>query len=70
MKVPVVLVLNKIDLVAKPQLLPLIEEAQSWHAFAAIVPVSAATGDGVEHLERVLLEQLPEGGADLSRTTT
>ena len=59
-KVPVVLALNKVDLVAKPRLLPLMAEAQSWHAFAAIVPVSAATGDGVEHLERVLLEQLPE----------
>jgi GTP-binding protein Era len=59
-KVPVVLALNKIDLVSKPRLLPLMAEAQSWHAFSAIVPVSAATGEGVEHLERVLLEQLPE----------
>jgi GTP-binding protein Era len=59
-KVPVVLTLNKIDLVSKPRLLPLMAEAQSWHAFSAIVPVSASTGEGVEHLERVLLEQLPE----------
>ena len=59
-KVPVVLALNKVDLVSKPRLLPLMAEAQSWHAFSAIVPVSAATGDGVEHLERVLLEKLPE----------
>ena len=59
-KVPVVLALNKIDLVSKPRLLPLMAEAQSWHAFSAIVPVSASTGEGVEHLERVLLEQLPE----------
>jgi GTPase len=58
---PAVLVLNKIDLVAKAKLLPLIEQAQRWHDFAAIVPVSAATGDGVDRLERVLLEQLPEG---------
>jgi GTP-binding protein Era len=50
-KVPVVLALNKVDLVSKPRLLPLMAEAQSWHAFSAIVPVSAATGDGVEHLE-------------------
>jgi GTP-binding protein Era len=59
-KVPIILVLNKIDLVAKARLLPLIERAQAWHAFAAIVPVSAATGDGVDRLEQVLLEQLPE----------
>ena len=61
LKTPVVLVLNKIDLVPKNQLLPLMEGAQRWHDFAAIVPVSATTGDGVERLERVLLEQMPEG---------
>jgi GTP-binding protein Era len=60
-KQPVVLVLNKIDLVAKSALLPLTARAAAWHDFAAIVPVSAATGDGVERLERVLLEHLPEG---------
>jgi GTP-binding protein Era len=60
-KTPVVLVLNKIDLVAKAKLLPLMEHASKWHDFAAIVPLSAATGDGVERLEKVLLEQLPEG---------
>ena len=60
LKTPVVLVLNKIDLVAKSKLLPLIEKAQRWHAFASIVPVSATTGDGVDRLEQVFLEQLPE----------
>jgi GTP-binding protein Era len=60
-KTPVILVLNKIDLVAKARLLPLMERVSKWHDFAAIVPVSAATGDGVERLEKVLLEQLPEG---------
>ncbi|HET7219780.1 MAG TPA: GTPase Era [Vicinamibacterales bacterium] len=59
-RAPVVLVLNKIDLIAKATLLPLIERARNWHDFAAIVPVSAATGDGVERLERVLLEHMPE----------
>ena len=59
-KVPVVLVLNKIDLVSKAKLLPLMEQAQKWHDFAAIVPVSAETGDGVDHLEQVILEKLPE----------
>ena len=57
---PVVLVLNKIDLVSKKNLLPLMETAQKWHDFAAIVPVSAETGDGVDRLEQVLLENLPE----------
>jgi GTPase len=60
-KRPVVLALNKIDLVAKAKLLPLMEQASTWHDFAAIVPVSATTGDGIERLEKVLLEHLPEG---------
>jgi GTP-binding protein Era len=60
-KAPVILVLNKIDVVAKARLLPLIDQARRWHDFAAIVPVSAHTGDGVERLERVLLDQMPEG---------
>jgi GTP-binding protein Era len=59
--VPVLLVLNKVDLVAKARLLPLIEAVQKWHEFTAIVPVSAATGDGVDRLERLMLEHMPDG---------
>ncbi len=61
--IPVVLVLNKIDLVAKAKLLPVIDQLRQWREFAGIVPVSAATGDGVDALERVLLEKMPEGPA-------
>ena len=61
--VPVVLVLNKIDLVPKTALLPVIEQMRQWHAFADIVPVSAATGDGIEALEALLLRKMPEGDA-------
>ena len=61
LKTPAVLVLNKIDLISKSRLLPLMGQVQRWHDFAAIVPVSATTGDGVEHLEGVLLDQMPEG---------
>jgi GTP-binding protein Era len=60
-RVPVILILNKIDLVAKPKLLPLIDQARRWHDFAEIVPVSAATGDGIERLEELFLQYLPEG---------
>jgi GTP-binding protein Era len=60
-KTPVILALNKIDLFAKAKLLPLLERVQRWHDFVAMVPVSATTGDGLERLERVILEQLPEG---------
>ena len=59
---PVVLILNKIDLVAKPRLLPLIDWYRRQRDFAAFVPVSAATGDGVDILEREIVERLPAGG--------
>jgi GTPase len=60
---PVLLILNKIDLVAKRKLLPIIDEWQHVREFAAIVPVSAMTGDGVEALEQAVLDHLPEGEA-------
>ncbi len=59
--VPVVLILNKIDLVSKPGLLPMIAAAQAAFPFEEIVPLSAVDGTNVERLERVLLEHLPEG---------
>ena len=59
-KRPVVLVLNKLDLVQKNELLPLMDSLRRWHDFAAMVPVSAETGENIERLEQVLLEQLPE----------
>ena len=59
--IPVVLALNKIDLIAKPKLLPLIDQMRRWHDFAEIVPISAATGEGLATLESSLLARLPEG---------
>jgi len=58
---PVVLVLNKIDLVGKNRLPPLIDQLRAWRDFTGIVPISASTGDGVEALERELLAHLPDG---------
>ena len=58
---PVFLILNKIDLVSKPSLLPVIERCRTAYAFAEIVPVSALTGDNVDRLERLFLDYLPEG---------
>jgi GTP-binding protein Era len=59
--VPVLLALNKVDLAPKASLLPLIDRLRAWREFADIVPMSAATGDGVETLERLLLDRMPEG---------
>ena len=60
-KTPVVLVLNKIDLVKKSRLLPIMDGYWQEQRFAEIVPVSASTGENVERLERVLIDRLPEG---------
>jgi GTP-binding protein Era len=60
-KAPVFLVLNKIDLIKKVRLLPLMQQYSQLATFAEIVPVSAATGDNVDRLERALLDRLPEG---------
>jgi GTP-binding protein Era len=58
---PAVLALNKVDAMAKPALLPLIDWYRQQHPFADIVPISALTGDGVDRLERAVLDRLPEG---------
>ena len=58
---PVILVLNKVDLIAKQKLLPLIDHYRQEHAFVEIVPVSAADGTNVEVLEGLFLQHLPEG---------
>jgi GTP-binding protein Era len=58
---PVILGINKIDKVARPLLLPLIDEARGLHPFREIVPLSALTGDGVPVLLGVIRDLLPEG---------
>ena len=57
----VVLLLNKIDLIAKPALLPLIESVTKEGQFADIVPVSALSGDGVGIVLERLIAHLPQG---------
>jgi GTP-binding protein Era len=59
--VPVILALNKIDLVPKKRLLPLIAEYAARREFAEIVPISAKTGDGVDRLAGLMARHLPEG---------
>jgi GTP-binding protein Era len=60
-RVPRVLALNKVDRVDKTTLLPRIAAYDADVGFAAIVPVSALTGDNVDRLVSVILEHLPEG---------
>lgn len=60
-KTPAILVLNKVDLIAKPRLLPLIDHYRKAHPFVEIVPVSAADGTNVDVLEKLFLQYLPDG---------
>ena len=62
-KVPVFLILNKIDLIKKTRLLPLLDQFGREDSFAEIIPISAATGDNVDRLEKAILDRLPEGPA-------
>ncbi len=56
---PMIVALNKIDRIEKPELLPLME---AWGATnAQIVPISAATGENVDTLEGVIAATLPVG---------
>jgi GTP-binding protein Era len=63
LKTPAILALNKVDLMAKNRLLPMIAEYQQAHPFVEIVPISAQDGTNVDVLEKLLLQYLPEGEA-------
>lgn len=54
-------ILNKVDLVSKPSLLPRIAIYAEGDAFDSIIPVSALTGDGAGRVLDVLWEMLPAG---------
>ncbi len=56
-----VLVLNKIDRVRKPDLLPLIDMYSKLAKFEEIVPISALRGENVETLVKLLFQLLPVG---------
>jgi len=58
-KHPIVVALNKVDRVAKPELLPLIEEWTKIYRGTEVVPISALAGDNVDALERAIAKHLP-----------
>lgn len=60
-KVPVFLLLNKIDLIEKTKLLPAIEEWSARHNFSHIIPISAEKGLGQDDLLTGVVAALPEG---------
>ncbi len=58
---PVFLIINKIDLVDRETLAPLIAELSSLHKFAEVFPISARKRTGLDELLRSLVDYLPEG---------
>ena len=58
---PAFLVLNKIDLIERDALLPIIEQYSDLYPFKSIIPVSALKGDGLERLVDELLQVMPKG---------
>ena len=56
---PVLLVINKIDLCAKPDLLPLMDRYHQQYPFQSLIPVSALKGDGMNDLITEFLNLLP-----------
>ncbi len=60
-RVPAFLLLNKIDLIARPRLLPLIDYFQKLKIFREIIPLSALKGENVEQLLELTWPVLPAG---------
>ena len=60
---PVVVALNKVDRLEPPAIAARIEEAAALGDFHSLHPVSASRGEGLEPLQRDLVELLPEGPA-------
>ncbi len=58
---PVIFAINKVDLVKKGKLLPLMEEWDAVYPFRAIVPISALNGTQVDELVKEMVAVLPEG---------
>ncbi|HLH07393.1 MAG TPA: GTPase Era [Terriglobales bacterium] len=58
---PIFLVLNKVDKIEKPKLLPEIERWSRLYNFKEVIPISALKKDGLDDLLRVIVNALPEG---------
>lgn len=61
LKLPCILVMNKVDLIRKEELLPLIADYSNIYDFSSIIPMSAKNKDGVQLLLNDITEHLKEG---------
>ena len=60
-KTPVILAVNKVDLVSREQILPVIDTYSKVYNFAEIIPMSALTNENVEHTIETIITYLSEG---------
>ena len=60
-KTPVILVLNKVDLLGKEQLMQKVKQISALMDFKAVVPISAKTGENTGELLKVLFSLIPPG---------
>lgn len=58
---PMLLVINKMDLINRELALPLVERYQEHGRFEEVIPVSAVTGYNLDVLRQVIVDRLPEG---------
>ena len=58
---PVILLLNKIDVIEKPKLLEIIERYSKLRDFAEIIPISATKRKALDELIDAVIKRLPEG---------
>jgi GTP-binding protein Era len=63
-KIPVILVINKIDAIAKDKILEVIQVYSQEHEFSAILPISALNGEGIELVMDEIGKYLAEIEAD------
>lgn len=59
--IPAILVINKVDVAPRDEVLPIIAKFAAMNRFDDIVPVSALNDENVDHLVDVIFDHLPEG---------
>lgn len=60
-KKPLLLLINKVDLISKEELFPIMDRFQKIYAFDAIIPISVKKMDGLSIVKQEIMKRLPEG---------
>lgn len=60
-KIPAILLINKIDTVEKPDIIPVIDAYSKAYNFDAIIPISAYKGEGLDNIYEELDKFIPDG---------